>query len=85
MPNTEAIERIESLQATVTEGDAAQIERNEIAFDLWQKGMTQREIADMLDRVDRQHGGTGVTHAKTQKMLRRMRSGREDNLMMAAT
>jgi transposase len=61
------------------------IERNETAFNLWQDGMTQREIAAILDGVDRTRGGTGVSHAMVQKMLARMRSDREEQLLSAAS
>lgn len=78
------VRRLESLQAAVTEGDAATTERNELAFDVWRSGMTQREIAEVLDRVDRRCGGTGVTQAMVAKMISRMRATREHDLMTEA-
>lgn len=78
------ITRLESLQAAVTEGDTATAERNELAFLMWRRGMTQREIAEILDRVDRRCGGDGVTHAMIAKMIARMRAQREEEMLAAA-
>lgn len=81
---TNDVRRLETLQATVTEGALATIERNELAFSLWRNGMTQREIAETLDRVDRRSGGEGVTHAMVAKMIARMRVVREPEMLAAA-
>ena len=86
MPTTPAdIRRLQELQADVTRGELAVVERNELAFRLWREGMTQREIAEVLDHVDRDHGGEGITHAMTSKTLARMRAARETDLLAAAS
>jgi glutaminase len=85
MPTNESdYVRLETLQAAVTHGEAATAERNELAFDMWRSGMTQREIAEVLDRVDRQCGGDGVTHAMIAKMIARMRATRETEMLASA-
>ena len=81
---TEDLHRLQTLQAAITEGESATIERNELAFRLWREGSTQREIAEALDVVDRSKGGPGVTHAMIAKALGRMRAARENDLIVAA-
>lgn len=78
------VERLEALQHTVAQADAALRERNELAFDMWQEGYTQREIAETIDRADRQAGGPGVTHDSIAKTLYRMRLEREEQLISSA-
>lgn len=73
------------LQTEIAEREAALIERNEAAFDLWTEGMTQREIAEHLDAADRAAGGPGVTQSAIAKVIYRMRRDREAELMASAT
>lgn len=81
---TDTLRHLKELQVKVSEGDAATVDRNEAAFQLWLDGMTQREIAEHLDRVDRDCGGDGVTHAMVAKMIARMRAAREADMLTAA-
>lgn len=83
-PITVKERELERLQAAVTKGEASRVLRDELAFELWQDGMTQKEIAERLDRADRRHGGTGITHGTTQKSLFRMRRQREQELIEKA-
>lgn len=76
---------LEVQQKAVTHGDIARERRDAAAFQLWQDGMTQKEIAERLDRADRSAGGTGVTHGMTQKALYRMRKAREEELVAASS
>ena len=72
---------LERCQELATKGEQARQRRDEIAFRLWQEGMTQKEIAERLDRADRRHGGNGISHGTTQKALFRMRKAREQELL----
>jgi len=76
---------LERYQEAVTKGDIARARRDEAAFLLWtQHDMTQKEIAERLDRADRRHGGGGISHGTTQKMLFRIRKSKEAALLEAA-
>jgi len=88
MPNRARtpIERdLEAQQKRVTIGEIARQKRDAIAFQMWTAGMTQREIAERLDRADRDAGGTGVSHGMTQKLLYRLRKEREAELVVVAS
>jgi transposase len=76
---------LESKQKAVTLGELASQRRDDVAFQLWTGGMTQKEIAERLDRADRAAGGAGVSHGMVQKSLYRMRKVREAELVAAST
>ena len=69
----QAQRQLETLQKKVTEGQLALARRDELAYAMWQDGMSQAEIAARLDRADRAAGGDGITLAVTQKRLFRLR------------
>jgi transposase len=83
-PSNPVERELEVQQAKVTAGEIARKRRDAIAFQLWQDGMTQKEVAERLDRADRAAGGEGITHGTCQKMLFRMRKAREQELIEAA-
>ncbi len=83
-PMTPEERDLEHYQELATKGEIARTRRDEIAFRLWQDGMTQKEIAERLDRADRRYGGSGISHGTTQKALFRMRKARETELLESA-
>jgi len=86
LPPRGPLERdLERQQKMISEGESAREKRNRVAFELWQSGMTQGEIAERLDRADRGSGGSGVTLAATQKMLYQYRKRNEQALLDAAS
>ncbi len=72
---------LEKLQKKVAEGEIARGRRDELAFQMWNDGMTQAEIAERLDRADRSAGGQGITASTTQKVLFRLRKKKEAQLL----
>jgi transposase len=83
-PRNPVERELEVQQAKVTAGEIARQRRDAIAFELWQGGMTQKEVAERLDRADRAAGGSGISHGTCQKMLFRMRKAIEDELIESA-
>lgn len=83
-PRSPLERELEVQQKAVTHGDIARERRDTAAFQLWDQGMTQKEIAERLDRADRAAGGNGVTHGQVQKALFRMRKAHEAELLAAA-
>jgi hypothetical protein len=84
-PRSPLERELEVQQKRVTEGDRARERRDAAAFDLWTEGLTQKDIAERLDRADRAAGGEGVTHGQVQKLLYRMRRAREEELVAASS
>ena len=80
-PRSSDERNLEAYQEKVAQGDIARHRRDELAFALWNDGMTQAEIAERLDRADRRGGGDGVTTSTTQKFLFRLRKKKESELL----
>jgi hypothetical protein len=83
-PRTPLERELEAKQKAATVGQLASQRRDDVAFELWNAGMTQKEIAERLDRADRAAGGSGVSHGMVQKSLYRMRKVREAELVAAS-
>jgi len=71
--------RLERIQTSLTKL-CAQVnlltsERDHLILDLWlQENVPQAELAERLDRIDRQGGGPGISYAATQKRMWRARN-----------
>ena len=68
-PKTSEEVQLEAAQRDVTKGQFADIERKRIMYRLWNKGMTQREIAERLTRASVAAGGKPITENAVYKLL----------------
>lgn len=78
-PETAAQRELDEIQALLTDTEQAvrriTLERDRLALHLWlEEGLAQSDIAARLDRVDRGHGGPGISYAAIQKRIHRIRS-----------
>jgi len=61
------------LTKQIAKGELAFDQRRRVVMRLWQAGMTQRELAERMDRASRAVGGPPITENAVYKMIMRGR------------
>jgi len=60
-------------QRQVTRGELADLRRKQAIMQLWEAGMTQRELAERMTKSSVAEGGDPVTENSVFKLIRRIR------------
>ncbi len=69
IPMSPEIQNLLSTQMKVTERLQAKKRLDDIAFQLWQSGLKQSDVAALMRHADRVAGGSGLSESKATKAM----------------